>query len=309
MRILVYGTGVLGSYLAHVLIRGGNEVTVLARGQRLKELKEHGLVIRHYIQRRTTVDPVDVIDILKPEDIYDLIFVVMQYTHLHAVLPVLAENQSSKIIFVGNNADGGSIQKYILSNSPVYKEVAFGFQSTGGRIEGSQVICVRMGGHMELGGLDSDLSWRSSIDEAFTNTKYKLTYYNNMDAWHKSHIAMIMPLCYATYACEGDLHRVSGDKKLLNQIMDAMDEGYKVLETLDYRILPPNEADFVRKKRRLFYLMLKIVTATSIGRLAISDHATSAVEEMTALHNAFHDLKQLANTPTPNWDALECHCL
>jgi len=31
---------------------------------------------------------------LKPEDEYDIIFVVMQYTHLQAVLPVLAENKS-----------------------------------------------------------------------------------------------------------------------------------------------------------------------------------------------------------------------
>ncbi|WP_419891048.1 ketopantoate reductase family protein [Paenibacillus xylanexedens] len=32
MKILVYGAGVLGSQLAHVLVRGGNDVTVLARG-------------------------------------------------------------------------------------------------------------------------------------------------------------------------------------------------------------------------------------------------------------------------------------
>ncbi|NRZ44230.1 ketopantoate reductase [Clostridium beijerinckii] len=50
MKILVYGAGVLGSYLAHVLIRGGNDVTLLARNERFKELKNNGLVIRHYIQ-------------------------------------------------------------------------------------------------------------------------------------------------------------------------------------------------------------------------------------------------------------------
>jgi len=30
MKILVYGAGVLGSYLAHVLVRGGNDVFLLA---------------------------------------------------------------------------------------------------------------------------------------------------------------------------------------------------------------------------------------------------------------------------------------
>lgn len=56
MNVLVYGAGVLGSYLAHVLARGGNEVSLLARGKRAEELEKDGLVIRHYFQRKTTVD-------------------------------------------------------------------------------------------------------------------------------------------------------------------------------------------------------------------------------------------------------------
>ncbi|KNF08478.1 ketopantoate reductase [Gottschalkia purinilytica] len=307
MKILVYGAGVVGSYLAHVLVRAGNNVTVLARGQRLKELKENSLIIRHYIQRKTTIDKVNVIDELTPEDVYDLIFVVMQYTHLKAILPILAENRSRHIIFVGNNADAYTMQDYVLKNSSVEKQVAFGFQSTGGRRENGRVVCVRAGGHMELGGLNNNLSWRSLIDNAFANTKYKLTYFDNMDSWLKSHIALIMPLCYATYACNGNLRKASKDKKLLNQIIDAIDEGYKVLETLGYSIVPANEEEFIRKKRFMFYILLKIATATPIGKLSISDHATSAVDEMLALHDAFDDLKQQANISTPNWDTLEVY--
>lgn len=62
MKILIYGAGVLGSYLAHVLVRGDNDVTMLARGQRFKELKKNGLIIRHYVQCKTTVDKVNVIN-------------------------------------------------------------------------------------------------------------------------------------------------------------------------------------------------------------------------------------------------------
>ena len=79
MKILIYGAGVQGSYLAHVLVRGGNEVTILARGKRFEELKKDGIVIRHYLQLKTTVDKVNIISKLLPDDIYDLIFVVMQY--------------------------------------------------------------------------------------------------------------------------------------------------------------------------------------------------------------------------------------
>ena len=102
MKILVFGAGVLGSYLAHALIRGGNDVTILARGKREAELRQDGLVIRHYFQRKTTVDEVKVIASLQPGDVYDLIFVVMKYNDFPAVLPILAENRSSHIVLVGN---------------------------------------------------------------------------------------------------------------------------------------------------------------------------------------------------------------
>lgn len=83
-----------------------------------------------------------------------------------------------------------------------------------------------------------------------------------------------------------------------------MEDGYRVLESLGYPLTPANEADLVRHKKRLFYLMLKIMTLTPLGRLAISDHAMSAVEEMTALNNAFDTLKRQAQISTPNWDAI-----
>ncbi len=307
MKILVYGAGVLGSYLAHVLLRGGNDVTMLARGQRFKDLQEKGLIIRHYIQCRTTVDKPKITEVLAAEDVYDLIFVVMQYTQLQAVLPALAGNRTKHIILVGNNADAFSMRDYILQNSATPKYVAFGFQSTGGHRENGRVVCVRAKGQMELGDLEQELSWRPLIDKAFEKASYKLTYYNNMGAWLKSHIALIMPLCYAAHACNGDLRQVSRNKKLLLQIIDAIDEGYKVLEALGYPIMPPGEAAFVREKRNIFYWLLKIVTATTIGRLMISDHAMSALDEMWALHESFDQLKHKAAIPTPNWDELQAH--
>lgn len=43
MKILIYGAGVLGAYVAYELKRVGHEVTILARGRRYEELKEKGV--------------------------------------------------------------------------------------------------------------------------------------------------------------------------------------------------------------------------------------------------------------------------
>ena len=59
MRILVYGAGVLGCELAHVLLQNKkNDVTLLARGEWKERIDQKGLVIRQWAQRKTTVDRV-----------------------------------------------------------------------------------------------------------------------------------------------------------------------------------------------------------------------------------------------------------
>jgi cytochrome P450 PksS len=105
------------------------------------------------------------------------------------------------------------------------------FQYSGGRRENGRIICIRGGGRMDIGSLDGELSWRPLLEKAFEHANYKLIFSEIIDAWLKSHIVPVLVLCYATYAGDGDLRKAVGDKKLLNQIMGVLDEGYKVLET------------------------------------------------------------------------------
>ena len=104
MRILVYGAGVLGCELAHVLMQNKkNVVTLLARGEWKEMIDQKGLVIRHWVQRKTTTERIKTVDALAPDDYYDLVFVVVQAGQLPDVLPVLKANKSQYFVFVGNN--------------------------------------------------------------------------------------------------------------------------------------------------------------------------------------------------------------
>ena len=47
LKVLVYGAGVIAAYLAYELKKKNEDVTILARGERYKELKENGLIIKH----------------------------------------------------------------------------------------------------------------------------------------------------------------------------------------------------------------------------------------------------------------------
>lgn len=78
-------------------------MTLLARGEWKERIDQKGLVIRQWAQRKTTVDRVRTIDVLAPEDFYDLVFVVLQAGQLPDVLPVLKANRSPYFVFVGND--------------------------------------------------------------------------------------------------------------------------------------------------------------------------------------------------------------
>ncbi|MGV2886900.1 MULTISPECIES: ketopantoate reductase family protein [Paenibacillus] len=301
MNILVYGAGVLGSQLAQVLVRGGNNVTILARGKRAEELERDGIVIRHVFQFKTTVDPVRVTRTLEENDEYDLIFVVMKYNDFPSVLPILAANQSRNLVIVGNNADARSMQIFLEENSKVEKKVAFGFQVSGGRRQEDRMLSIGgASGQMVIGGLDGEIAFKSILDQAFEKTKYKLNYLDDIDAWLKSHIVPILMLNAVSFNEKHEMIKLDGNRKQLQHMIGAMSEGFSVLEAMGITIIPEMQAKLIRKHQRMFYLLLKMYSMLPIYKLVAGSFG-----EIEALNEAFTDWKKATRTPTPHWDVLK----
>ena len=215
MRILVYGAGVQGCELAHRLAQNEkNTVTLLARGEWKERIDQKGLTIRHWAQLKTTVDRVPTIETLAPEESYDIVFVTVQAGQLPEILPVLKQNKSEFFVFVGNQPHARSVLQAM--QRPADK-IAFGFQNNGGRRENGQVISVHAGIGMTVGGATAPLSgtFRQRLQAAFAGVKYKLTFYSDMDEWLKCHLALILPVCYVCYACNGDLTKATAEQRKL----------------------------------------------------------------------------------------------
>ncbi|WP_059043092.1 ketopantoate reductase family protein [Paenibacillus rubinfantis] len=299
MKILVYGAGVLGSYLAHALIRGGNEVSVLARGARADELERDGIVLRHYFQRKTTVDSVHVIRTLEKEDVYDLIFVVMKYTDFRAVLPILASNPSRNLVLIGNNAEAREMQAELLESSEMEKRIAFGFQLSGGRREPRHTLIIRGRGEMLLGGLDGPISFQAELGQAFAQTRYKLTYIDNMEAWLKNHLVPIVMLNSLSQIHNGQMKRVARDGKLIRDAVIAMGEGFHVLETLGVPLIPAAQASVIRKHKRLVQGFLKLYHLLPVSRMIDGSFA-----EVEALAEKLQEWSKQAKVRTPHWEEL-----
>ena len=305
MRILVYGAGVLGCELAHVLTQNKkNVVTLLARGEWKEMIDQKGLVIRHWVQRKTTIDRVRTVDALAPDDFYDLIFVVMQAGQLPEVLPILKQNRSQYFVFVGNDPHAKEILQYL--QRPADK-VAFGFQNSAGRRERDRVISVHTGVGMTVGGATTPLSgaFRIRLKTAFDGVKYKLTFYGDMDEWLKCHIALILPVCYVCYACNGDLTRATRQQR--GAILDAAYEACLMLKDAGIPVNDKDNTDVFRQGssgRRQMEAMVFVMAKTPLGRLCASDHAMHAVPEMQYLDEAFEALRRQTGTAMPMWENL-----
>ncbi len=306
MKVLIYGAGVIGSYLTHVLCAAGNDVTLLARGNWRETLEKNGLRIVHHLQRKTTHDQPRIIGALGREH-YDLVFAVMQYGQMWKILDDLVQIDAPLVVLVGNNMDAKEMERYIQAHATIPKTVLFGFQGTGGRREDGKVICVRFGeGSMSLGGVLSEApeSARTVVSKAFQGTKYRLTWVHNMDAWYKCHLVFILPVCYLSYALDCNLTRARGFQ--IKQVLAAAEEGYKLLDALSFPILPEDTLDKLHGvKGGVSLITMWIMAKTAIGRLAATDHCRHAVAEMEALDKAFVGLReQKPDLPMPNWNAL-----
>ncbi len=299
MRILVYGAGVLGGNLANSLYRQGKDVTLLARGKWYEEIKRNGLSIHPYFGRKTNVK-IPVINELKPDDKYDVIFVVVRYTQVVSVFQSLKENVSKNIVFVGNNLKSEALIS-VLSD----KSVLFAFAMSAGHRESGYIRSVSLN-KITVGNTTGTPSQEIFIRNVFFGTNYKVVYETNMTDWLLCHAASVIPIAFACYYAKGDIKKLRRDKAYINRIMDATIAAYTVLEDNGHEILPDSDKDFRNPKFKKKYLpFYKFIFATKLGKLCTSDHAMNAVDEMSALNRDFKAyIGRYGDIPKP-WTDLE----
>lgn len=305
-RILVVGVGVIGSYLAWELDQAGHEVVLLARGMRKESLERNGLCIKHWLQHRSTCSCLAVIDSCAGQGTFDTVFFAMQRTGIEAAVSQVCGNCScSLLVLVGNNPNARQMMERLRSCIPKGASLLCAFQGTGGRRDGDLVVSLHTRHpSFTIGSMDADAIHTAVVDRLFTGTSFLVVHSPDIDAWMKCHVAGILPLAYAVYACGRNLRPIAWDRTLLDTIAGAVAEGYQVLKACGFRIEPVGSDQWMHDHAGKYRQFLRLLALTPIGKLAVSDHAMAAKDEMIALDTDFQHLVNRADIETPCLDRM-----
>ena len=301
-RILVYGAGPVGSILAYQLQDARQDVTVLARGQRLDYIQRYGVMLEPSDTGRSTSRKVNVIDRLFPEDAYDLVIVAVGKNHYSRVLPFLSANiYTPSVLFLGNNVEGPGEMVRLLGRD----RVLLGFPFTNGTIEGRAVkykagekTTISIG---ELEGVDSErLTWISDLLEG---AGFNVVANRSMEAWLKYHAAVILPLAFSYIRAEYDAKRLTSGREGMTETIRAMRECFGVLKELGH----PFALESMRRLEGLPMMLAVPYLRRELNKAEL-DYVLTRGEAMTGelevLDDEFSELKVSTSVQTPAYDEL-----
>ncbi len=302
MRILIFGAGPLGSVLAARLHQSGQDVTLLARGERLAQLNQHAVVLKSWTTKEEETFQVPLLDRLDANDCFDLVLVVMRKNKALAALPVLAANCSSNFLFLMNNAAGPDAFIDALGK----ERVMTGFAGIAGFMEGHKVVFINAEPEREaeilLGAADSALTSRVEMIAAvlekgkFLKTKVLET----MDAWSKNHVALLFPaLATALYLCGNDNYRMANTRDAIVLAWRGIKEGFRVLQNVGISVQPPALKKFLWVPEPFMVAFLRNLLNNPRMEVGMVRHAVAIRDEIQQLNNEFLSLAERSGVFIP----------
>lgn len=309
MKILVYGAGPLGSLFAARLHQAGHAVSLLARGQRLADLRQHGIVLVDTQSGQTTMARPEIVERLDPSDAYDLVLVIMRKNMALEILPILAANEHTPhILFLMNNAAGPGELVQALGA----ERVLMGFPMAAG-YRREHVIHYLIGAKpgkkamIPIGEVDGRITPRlQQVGSILTSMDgFDVELRSDMDAWLKAHVALLMPsLAPAMRAAGRDNVRMAHTRDAIVLAIRAIREGFRVLRALGYPIVPKSVRIFERLPEPILVWGLQKRLVDPRMRVAMLEHGQAAQDEIKHLADEFLGLKRRTSIPTPAIDRL-----
>jgi 2-dehydropantoate 2-reductase len=299
VKVVVYGAGVMGTVYAGKLAEAVHKVTMIARGQRLADISQNGLVLEDIVHRRGSTAQVATAARLNSDDEYDLALITVRRDQLASALPELATNKRiPTLLFMLNNPTGSAG----LANTLGSDRVMLGFPGVGGTRDGYVVRYAMIKQQpTTIGEPDARRTVRlGTILQAFRDAGMPTVVCGDMDAWLKAHAFFVTAVSGAIHLAGGDCGKLSRNSAALGLMTNGVREGFTAVRALGHRIRPFSlnllfmwlpDAFAVGYWRRFL--------ATEMADYVFGRHARTAAREMRDIANDCRSLVERSGVRAP----------
>ncbi len=295
MKILITGTGVIGTIYSWQLSCAGNETTHLVRAGKKQFFEEHGIALRCLdLRRRRPVETAAVYhplitEALSPHDDYDLVIVSVNSHQLREIVPMLRQApEKTDIVFLQNIRPGD--EDFMAGNMDRGRYViAYPFMAGGGRDERG-IDAVIFGGmlvHTKLGEPGGGITPRlRRIARVLREAGMQPRITGRIVAYVRAHYVWAAATVGA-YVKAGSYKAFSSDLNILRESYLAIREGFRALriQGIEPVRVSPNW---------LYYLPLALLTrftrmmyADEGSRRMFEGHVAHSPQEMAVM---YHDV-------------------
>lgn len=285
MKILMFGSGVIGSIFGLRFSKINQQVSMYARGERLKELNSKGLLYKE--NKEIKQADVRIISNLSHNEKYDFIFVTVRYDQIETALEQIKLIDCDNIITMVNNPNGYEEWEKVVGVNRIIPA----FPGAGGMIENGVLnfkITPAFIQSTTFGELNGRKSGRiKTLVKLFKEAKIPYSISSNMDAWQKCHLALVLPLAIGIYKDGGDNFSTSKNKKALNYMSSTLKGNFFKLKAMGIKITPKRFIFLQYVPSYILIYLLKTIYNTDFAGTVICEHALNARGEMDRLEIDF----------------------
>jgi len=276
---------VIGSLYAALFSEAGVDTAVYAREARLETLRRSGL--RYEKNRAVCAANVCVLDTLRPNDIYDFIFLTVRENQLHEALAQLRENQSPCIVTMVNSIEDYTVWEQLCGSGRILPA----FPGAGGGVENGVLhaaLTPRFIQPTTFGILSPKQEPAAKQMKAlFKRAKIPYQQVKDMHAWQLCHLAMVVPIADVYYETD-DPANAGADQTVMAHTARALRDNFRALARNGVHLSPAKMQMFRFLPLFLLRLALKITFQSRFGDVFMYRHAMKAPDEMRQLHEQFY---------------------
>ena len=289
MRLLIFGTGVIGSLYASLFAEAGFDTTVYARGARLETLKKKGLL---YLKReKVTKANVSVLSELKDNDEYDFIFLTVRENQLYQALDELKTNNSKCIVTMTNSMDDYNEWENLCGEGKILPA----FPGAGGRIKDDVLDAtltpkiIQPTTFSEISGMRTDRVRRLSLIFKQSSIPYQIV--KDMHIWQLCHLAMVVPIADAYYEADNPA-RAGYEHKIMHKTAKALKRNLQFVRKTCGKLSPWKINIFLFVPLPILTFIMSFVYRSTFGEKFMYQHSINAPDEMRELHKQFYEYMQ-----------------